>query len=222
VVLSSAALEVQQLRFTGFYGEPWRELRKESWYLLRFLRAQSAMPWLCAGDFNEVLVGEEHFGANGREQWQMTAFQEAVADCELVDLGFSGLPYTWDNKQQGDHNVKARLDRAFGNGNLLNVLGDSSVRHIQMVKSDHCALLVELRSSIGPDLRRTGRPKRPFRCEDMWFRHEGFKDMVKQSWDLGSGTRDLSTITASLKSMQGQLRRWGKMSLVLLRNRSTD
>ena len=33
-------------RFTGFYGEPRRELRKNSWYLLRFLRAQSDAPWL--------------------------------------------------------------------------------------------------------------------------------------------------------------------------------
>jgi hypothetical protein len=48
--------------------------RKESWYLLRFLRAQSAVPWLCARDFNEVLAGVEPFGTNDREQWQMDAF----------------------------------------------------------------------------------------------------------------------------------------------------
>jgi hypothetical protein len=44
----------------------------------------------------------------------MIAFQEVVADCSFTDLGFSGLLYTWDNKQDGDWNVKVRLDRAFG------------------------------------------------------------------------------------------------------------
>jgi hypothetical protein len=53
---------------------------------------------MCAGDFNEVLVGEEQFGKNDREAWQMDAFQDVVADCGLNNLGFQGLPYTWDNK----------------------------------------------------------------------------------------------------------------------------
>jgi hypothetical protein len=42
--------------------------------LMRFLRAQSATPWLCVGDFNEVLAVEEQFGTNEREEWQVQAF----------------------------------------------------------------------------------------------------------------------------------------------------
>lgn len=37
----------------------------------------------------------------------------------LVDLGFNGLPYTWDNKQTGDRNVKVRLDRGLADENFL-------------------------------------------------------------------------------------------------------
>jgi hypothetical protein len=110
ITLSCANLNVVQWRFTGFYGEPRRELRKESWYLLRFLRAHSVVPWLCAGDFNEVLHGGEHFAKNEREEWHMNAFQDVVEDCRLIDLGFQGLPYTWDNKQDGERNFKAQLD----------------------------------------------------------------------------------------------------------------
>jgi len=39
-------------RFTGFYGEPARARRRESWRLMRFLRNQANLPWLCVGDFN--------------------------------------------------------------------------------------------------------------------------------------------------------------------------
>ena len=48
-------------RFTGFYGEPRRERRHRSWELLHFLSNQSSAPWLCAGDFNEILDATEQF-----------------------------------------------------------------------------------------------------------------------------------------------------------------
>jgi hypothetical protein len=43
-------------RFTGIYGEPQTEMRFKTWDALRFLKAQDDIPWLCAGDFNEVLA----------------------------------------------------------------------------------------------------------------------------------------------------------------------
>lgn len=92
---------------------------KESRYLMRFLRAQFDLPWLCAGDFNEVLAEEEQIGGNVREQWQMAGFQEAVADYDLFDLGYHGLPYKWDIRQDRNRNVKARLDRAMGDSTFL-------------------------------------------------------------------------------------------------------
>jgi endonuclease/exonuclease/phosphatase family metal-dependent hydrolase len=115
---------------------------------MRFLRAQSATPWLCVGDFNEVLAVEEQFGTNEREEWQVQAFQETVNDCRLTDLGFHGLLYTWDNRQTGSRNVKARLDRALGDEAFLNRLGESEVYHIPLVESDHCGLLVEVRERV--------------------------------------------------------------------------
>jgi hypothetical protein len=67
VLLSCPDLGIHQWRLTSFYGEPRRELRKNSWYVLRFLRGQLDSPWICLGDFNEVLSSDEHFGANERE-----------------------------------------------------------------------------------------------------------------------------------------------------------
>lgn len=42
----------------------------------------------------------------------MVAFRDALEVCQLVDLGFSGVPFTYDNKRHGAANVKIRLDRA--------------------------------------------------------------------------------------------------------------
>lgn len=64
-------------------------------------------------------------GANEHEQWHVAAFQDVVSDCRLADLGYHGLPYTWDNRQEGGRNVKARIDRALGDDKFMETLGES-------------------------------------------------------------------------------------------------
>ena len=46
-------------RFTGFYGEVKEAARHLSWELLRLIHSGDDSPWLCAGDFNEVLFDFE-------------------------------------------------------------------------------------------------------------------------------------------------------------------
>lgn len=159
---------------TGFYGEPRRDRRKESWYVLRFLRVQSDSPWQCLGNFNEVLLADEQIGGNDREAWQMAAFEDAVNDCRLTDLGYHGLPYTWDNRQDAAQNVKARLDRAFGDNRFLDVMGGSEVL-------DHCGILVEVREKRSPGRRRGRRKPKPFRYENMWKNHGEYMEFVNRS-----------------------------------------
>ena len=42
-------------RLTGFYGHPETHWRRESWRFLNTLNNQFRLPWLCFGDFNEIL-----------------------------------------------------------------------------------------------------------------------------------------------------------------------
>ena len=106
-------------RFTGFYGEPRTEQRHQSWRFMRTLNSIQHEAWLCMGDFNEIMQADEQFGTRIRPEGQMRGFRDAVADCALQDLGWRGVPFTWDNKQNGAANVKARLDRALANQKFL-------------------------------------------------------------------------------------------------------
>jgi len=75
------------------------------------LRNETDLPWLCAGDFNEVLYDHEQFGGNDRGEWMMEGFRDVISYAGFTDLGFSGLPYTWDNRRDRRHNAKVRLVR---------------------------------------------------------------------------------------------------------------
>ena len=44
----------QVWHFTGFYGEPITLKRFEAWNKLKSLNTLPHIPWLCAGDFNEI------------------------------------------------------------------------------------------------------------------------------------------------------------------------
>ena len=67
------------------------------------------------------------------------------ADCALLDVGWRRVPFTWDNKQQGNANVKARLDRAMVNSLFLDLFEFTSVEHLSSVESDYRFVLAELK-----------------------------------------------------------------------------
>jgi hypothetical protein len=43
----------------------------------------------------------------------MADFREVLDFCELRDIGFSWIPWTYDNRKEGPRNVKVRLDRGW-------------------------------------------------------------------------------------------------------------
>ncbi|KAK3205548.1 hypothetical protein Dsin_019594 [Dipteronia sinensis] len=53
-------------RLTGFYGHPEADQRHHGWTLLRRLHSMAHFPWLCVGDFNEILSAEEKCGRQER------------------------------------------------------------------------------------------------------------------------------------------------------------
>ncbi|KAM3311944.1 hypothetical protein ACQJBY_032129 [Aegilops geniculata] len=84
-------------RLTGFYGAPRAENRHHSWRFMRTLHQIEHEAWLCVGDFNETMYETEHFSRSERPEWQMRAFRDVIDECSFQDLGWSGVPFTWDN-----------------------------------------------------------------------------------------------------------------------------
>ena len=159
------------------------------------MNSQCDLPWLCAGDFNEVLEAHEHeqFGGQDRPERQMDGFRDAVHTCGLTDLGYIGLPYTWDNRQQGSHNVKVRLDRGLACAGFLNLFRTVRVWHVQTTESDHCSLVVEC---VKGSQRRRGR--RRFRYEHMWRRHPAYTQAVETAWQQQGMSGSLDQLASDM------------------------
>ena len=102
-------------RFTGFYGQPETSERYESWAQLKELSQQYNMPWICVGDFNEVLKSYEKFGGIERLAWQIRSFKETLDACGLCDLGYIGQWYMWSVTRQDHKHIQERIDRAIAN-----------------------------------------------------------------------------------------------------------
>jgi hypothetical protein len=141
--------EAGSWRFTGIYGEPRTELTEKTWEAIRYLYAQDDLPWLYCGDFNEILQQTEQMEQNQTSENQMEKFRSWLTDCHLVDLGYSGYPFTWDNKREGLANVQARLDRATANEKFLDMFPQTNVQHIITEESDHMALLIKVAADKG-------------------------------------------------------------------------
>jgi hypothetical protein len=124
----------------------------------------------------------------------------------LIDLGWTGVAYTWDNRQSGQVNVKARLDRALANADFLQRFEHVRVRHISTVESDHCLVLAELREKLVLGCRRG--PKQ-FRYENVWQTHIDYDKLVLDSWQKNQHAHGLQGIVDSLNSLQTELEPWG-------------
>jgi hypothetical protein len=104
-------------------------------------------------------------------------FREVLSYCDLHDLGFSSLPWTYNNNQGGRRNVRVRLDRGVANTEWSLLFPNANVSHIFSTCSDHKALLLAVdRSNGGP------RQRRIFRYEIMWEREQDLQKVIEKAW----------------------------------------
>nr|KYP46221.1 hypothetical protein KK1_032214 [Cajanus cajan] len=95
-------------------------------------------------------------------------------DCNLIDIGFQGAPFTW---QRGK--VYVRLDRVLVNIQWQLEYPDANVFHLSPLKSDHSMIRLNLSSPLQSDCRR-----RPFRFEAAWITHLEFQSVLRNSWNV--------------------------------------
>ncbi|XP_062014092.1 uncharacterized protein LOC133730534 [Rosa rugosa] len=186
-------------RFTGIYGFSRHGDRVQTWDLLRTLAAQVNLPWLIAGDFNEILCAADKSGGPPRNAAMMTRFREALADCNQEDMGFVGSRFTWFNRF-----TKERLDRGCCTQDWCAIYPYSKVITLPPNRSDHNPIVVEIAAA---PVVRVPRLKR-FRFENMWMQHGDCAAVIQKGWSIPSIGEPMKQVGLKIGSTGRLLMEW--------------
>ena len=105
-------------RLTGIYGFADPTKKCDTWALLRHLHRNLSLPWLCIGDFNEILWSHEKCGLRPRGESPIKDFRDVLDEARLKDLGYVRKKFTWKGHRHGGFVLK-RLDRVVANNQWL-------------------------------------------------------------------------------------------------------
>ncbi|GJT41193.1 reverse transcriptase [Tanacetum coccineum] len=189
-------------RGSGIYGWPKNQDKYRTWILLRSLKIISTLPWVCFGDFNEVLYAFEKVGMRGCNMRELNAFETSCHYCNLYDLGFKGCSMTWSNGRRGVCNVQKRLDRFFATPDWSTLFPSNQVQNPPRVASDHSPIVLSQEECMNG-----GAQKRRFRFEHMWLRVE---EIIEDAW-LDGIRKGLGNNPAALvNGCAGKLTEWNK------------
>ncbi|KAE8798436.1 Elongation factor 1-alpha [Hordeum vulgare] len=196
-------------RMTGVYGESAGERKKETWRTLKLLgqQHQDGRPWLCLGDFNEILTSDEKEGGIERPQACMDSFRESLERCGLCDIGFEGDKFTWSNhSQELNSYICERLDRATANARWCEAFPEFEVINSIPRHSDHRPIIVNTK---GEGRIRSGKGDGSFRFEAWWLEEEGCTEEIQGAWEESWMTGE-GGVARAMRRVAGRMRKWHK------------
>ncbi|KAL0448625.1 UNVERIFIED_CONTAM: hypothetical protein Slati_1418900 [Sesamum latifolium] len=169
----------ERWRFTGFYSQSDSNRRKEMWNFLRRLWHESIRPWLCAGEYNEILEQHEKQRILPRAHWQINDFHEYLRDGDLHDLGFEGEIFRWNNRVETPHTVRARLDRVCSDTQWANLFHSTKVHREMVTYFDHAAIWISL---FEEPVHTADCRKCQFRFEAAWVAYLECTEVIHRTW----------------------------------------
>lgn len=72
-------------------------------------------PSIILGDFNTIIANHEKQGGSPFIASEAEELSDFIQNSALIDLGFSGSPFTWCNNRRGSARIYKRLDRGLAN-----------------------------------------------------------------------------------------------------------
>ncbi|KAG5514982.1 hypothetical protein RHGRI_036130 [Rhododendron griersonianum] len=164
-----------QCRMTFVHAQNSLQERRDLWEELLGIAHMESSDWLIGGDFNAILHQDEKFGGLQRQAWELSDFQRFVQESSLIDLGYVGFPFTWNNKRSGRENVRVRLDRFLASSSWRIHHPNAVVKHLAPGGSNHCPILLDSVCQVG-------RFKQRFIFDMRWGGYEECAVIVRRAW----------------------------------------
>lgn len=153
----------------------WNE-KPHFWYELECSGSIFDGLWLCLGDFNAVVSQQDKMGGRTvRNSSLSRSMSRFLWQTGVIDLGFSGNPFTWTNGREGSGLIMGRLDRGLGNGDWRQLFPRAIVRHLVRYASGHTPILLDTMGDFD-------QCPRPFRFEAFWALDHRSAQVVHDAW----------------------------------------
>lgn len=190
-------------RVSWMYGPPYREEKPLFWDNLASFELVNTPPWLCIGDFNEILGNDEKEGGNPWP-WCRTRFLRSFMDTNgLLELRSTGQFFTWENRQDPASLIRTKLDRGLVNALWLHGWPDSCVHVEPRIGSDHSPLVLFLT----PRVRKKGKD---FKFEAYWADDPECGTIIQRGWNCDQNGDSLSVLSAKLGACRYELQNWSR------------
>ena len=164
-------------RLTGIYDHPEEQRKTETWRLMRQLHARASLPWICLGNFNEILASDKKNGGVRRPMAPILEFRHTLLHCNLVDLGFNGYRFTWRNGRDEEVLVEERLDRAVTTTEWKEMFPRAKVSYLFASYFDYDPILIDIAPLNLPQCQR----RKIQRFEENWITHTECKSIIRNS-----------------------------------------
>ncbi|KAH7864841.1 hypothetical protein Vadar_034499 [Vaccinium darrowii] len=188
---------------TFVYGCPSRAGREMIWDAIRDIAHFEILPWVCMGDFNQVLSVGDKLGGHIPSQRLISSFHDLISDCGLVDLEFKGPRFTWRNNRSGENFIMERIDMVFANSKWRELYDKAMVFVEPAIGSDHNPLIL----NTDVPFNKVGKP---FRFESFWVTEDGCKTVVEESWKRGQEGPLMYSLCKKLRHCKDNLKSWSK------------
>jgi hypothetical protein len=160
-------------------------------------------PWVCSGDFHPITSPDDKLGGRPFDSFSSNLFSDFMDEFGMIDLGFSGNPFTWSNHRQDSSLIKERLDRGIANSNWSHYFPSYSVTHLPAHRSNHYPLLLNTSLPV-PSL------PRPFRFEEFWTRDPIYGIVIEETWSPFIVDSPSYCLTKKLKLTKAAIKLWNK------------
>ncbi|XP_062014482.1 uncharacterized protein LOC133731021 [Rosa rugosa] len=194
-----------QCKITWMYGNPHTNEKSSFWYSMFRRFSPVSTPWLCLGDFNDILNAFEKWGGATRLQWRMNLFRNFLTHTELRDLNFQGPIHTWYCMRQSQIFIKERLDRSLGNVHWCAAQPNSQNFNLPKLGSDHRPILLDTNplETRGPPV---------FRFEHTWTTHVECFGTIQENWHDTNNRSPMNQWSKNLHSCKKALKKWSKVA----------
>lgn len=128
----------QHWQLTTIYAPPTPVGRIVFWDAIKTIGQSFIGPWCVIGDFNMVLDANDKQGGRPVASSSRLNLRQLTDDMGLIDLGFIGKRFTWNNRRCGNANIQERIDMGFANEAWRLRFPHATITHLVAIKSDHC------------------------------------------------------------------------------------